>query len=78
MLPQNSLKERVPDWLKMHFPTFQLGKLDKNKSAHSLALKFGCLKKCLLALREQLPSLTPPAIESFFKAFINTFFKNSL
>ena len=55
------LKERIQDWLKMHFPRIQLGKLDKNKSAHSLALKFGCLKNCLLALGrgELLPC--PPA-----------------
>ena len=48
----------------MRFPRFQLGKLDKNESARSLALKSGRLKKCLLALGGgggQLPLFPPLA-----------------
>ena len=39
-------KIKGPILAKMHFPRFQLGKLDKNESARSLALKFGHLKNC--------------------------------
>ena len=46
----------------MHLPRFQLGKLDKNESARSLALQFGRLKKIVWWLGGwgQLPPLAPP------------------
>ena len=60
MLPWKIFKIKDPRLAKMHFQRIQLGKLDKNKSAHSLALKFGCLKNCLLALgRGELPPCPP-------------------
>ena len=49
------LKYRVRDWLKMHFPRFQLGKLDKNESARSLALKFGRLNVCHVYILTVIP-----------------------
>ena len=38
---ENFSNKWVRDWLKVHFSRFQLGKLDKNMSARSLALQFG-------------------------------------
>ena len=46
MLPWKIFKIKDPRLAKNAFPReFSLEKLDKCKSAHSLALKFGCLKK---------------------------------
>ena len=39
---------------------FSLEKVDKNKSARSLALKFGCFKKLFAGLGGQLPPCPPP------------------
>ena len=41
MLPKKIFKIKGPRLAKNAFSRFQLGKLDKNESARSLALKFG-------------------------------------
>ena len=54
MLPWKIFKIKDPRLAKNAFhENSAWKKIDKNKSAHSLALKFGHLKNCLLALGGQ-------------------------
>ena len=59
MLSQKIFKIKDPRLAKMHFREFSLEKLDKNKSAHSLALKFGCLKKLSAGFAGGIAPLSP-------------------
>ena len=65
MLPGKIFKIKDPRLAKNALPEreFSLEKLDKNKSAHSLAHKFGCLKKivCWLWGGGNRPPPPPPA-----------------
>ena len=48
----------------MYFPRFQLGKLDKNESARSFALKFGRLKM-FAGFGGGGGAIAPPALASY-------------